>query len=237
MDLKFPHHENEIAQTCAACESRFVERWMHNGFVNVDAEKMSKSLGNFFTVREVLATLRPEVLRTFVLGSHYRGPINYSDENLRQADAALERLYVALRGVEPAPTVVHGPATERFKAAMDDDFNTPEALAVLQQLARDLNVAKNTDATQARGIAAELRCLGQVLGILTVEAEDWLRSRPASEAAGGRLDAAAIESLIEARRQARAARDFKASDRIRDELAAQGVLLEDGPGGTTWRYR
>ena len=158
MDLKFPHHENEIAQTCAACGTPFVNIWMHNGFVNVNAEKMSKSLGNFFTVREVLPHLRPEVMRAFVLASHYRGPINYSDENLRQADASLERLYVALRGVTPAATVVRGAATGKFEAAMDDDFNTPEALAALQALARELNVAKGAgDADHLRPLFGQMQ--------------------------------------------------------------------------------
>ncbi len=245
MDLKFPHHENEIAQSCAACGTPFVNLWMHNGFVNVDAEKMSKSLGNFFTVREVLARLRPEVLRTFVLSSHYRGPINYSDENLRQADAALERLYVALRGVVPAAGAApHGAASARFEAAMDDDFNTPEALAVLQALARELNVAKGAGATAAAAaLAAELKRLGGVLGILGRDPEVWLQTRPErgldQAQAGGAAEpqAAEIEALVAARTAARQARDFKESDRIRDELLARGVVLEDGPKGTSWRFR
>jgi len=243
MDLKFPHHENEIAQTCAACGSKFVDTWMHNGFVNVNAEKMSKSLGNFFTVREVLPHLRPEVMRAFVLSSHYRGPINYSDDNLRQADASLERLYVALRDVVPTSPVVHGAATEKFKAAMDDDFNTPEALAALQALARDLNVAKGAgDGAKAAVLAAELVCLAGVVGLLGHEPEAWLRTRPAKVLGDGTTaaaepDAAEIDALVEARMAARKARDFKESDRIRDALLARGVLLEDGPQGTSWRYR
>jgi cysteinyl-tRNA synthetase len=243
MDLKFPHHENEIAQTCAACGSKFVDTWMHNGFVNVNAEKMSKSLGNFFTVRDVLPHLRPEVMRAFVLSSHYRGPINYSDDNLRQADSALERLYVALRDVVPASPIVHGVATEKFKAAMDDDFNTPEALAALQALARDLNVAKGAgDGAGAAVLAAELYCLGAVVGLLGHEPEAWLRTRPTKVLDDGSTaavepDAAEIDALVAARMAARKARDFKESDRIRDELLARGVLLEDGPQGTSWRYR
>jgi cysteinyl-tRNA synthetase len=246
MDLKFPHHENEIAQTCAACDTPFVKTWMHNGFVNVDAEKMSKSLGNFFTVREVLPRLRPEVLRAFVLSSHYRGPINYSDDNLRQADASLERLYVALRGVAPAVGAARGEASRRFEAVMDDDFNTPEALAVLQSLARELNVAKGAgDTALARTLAAELGRLGGVLGILGADPEVWLKTRPAlargaepsGEPRAAEPAAAEIEALVAARTAARQARDFKESDRIRDQLLARGVVLEDGPKGTSWRFR
>jgi len=243
MDLKFPHHENEIAQTCAACDSSFVNLWMHNGFVNVDAEKMSKSLGNFFTVREVLARLRPEVLRMFVLGSHYRGPINYSDDNLRQADASLERLYVALRGTVAAGGFIESEAIQRFKAAMDDDFNTPEALAVLQALARDLNIAKAAgDTGSVSRLAAELRGLGEVLGILAQDPEVWLKTRvrgldESDAEAKARPTAQEIEDLIARRTAARKARDFAASDQIRDQLLERGVLLEDGPAGTLWRYR
>ena len=252
MDLKFPHHENEIAQTCAACGSKFVNTWMHNGFVRVDDEKMSKSLGNFFTVREVLAWVRdPEVVRYLVLASHYRGPINYSDDSLTQADAALSRLYGALRGVEPAPGAPAGEATARFVAAMDDDFNTPEAIAELQALARVVNTAKAAgQSAEAARAAGELKALGARIGLLGSDAEAFLRKAvPAVARAAGTSEAAAvgiavaagpsdadIERAIEARAAARKARDFKESDRIRDELAAAGVQLEDQPGGKTlWR--
>jgi cysteinyl-tRNA synthetase len=236
MDLKFPHHENEIAQSCAALDTPFVNVWMHNGFVNVNDEKMSKSLGNFFTVRDILPLVRPEVLRYFVISSHYRGPINYTEANLAQADAALERLYLALRGV-PAG----GPASlpDAFHTAMTDDFNTPEALAVVQALARDLNSAKSAgDGARAAGLAAQMRACGSILGVLTLDAEEYLR-RPPSLAGRSDADAAltdvAIATLIAERTAARKARNFKESDRIRDELASAGVMLEDGPQGTTWR--
>ena len=271
MDLKFPHHENEIAQTCAACDSKFVNLWMHNGFVRVDDEKMSKSLGNFFTVREVLEWVRdPEVVRYFMTNSHYRGPINYTPDSLAQADAALERLYLALRGVPPplpvpgvssplprAGEVGRSPgegsyvataATERFSAAMDDDFNTPMAVAELQQLAREINTAKAAgDMTTATRVASELRSLAARLGLLGQDPETFLRKRPLKQARAAvgedgdstvapGLSDAEIDQLIVDRAEARKAKNFKESDRIRDLLAASGVALEDQPGGKTlWR--
>ncbi len=260
MDLKFPHHENEIAQTCAACDSEFVNVWMHNGFVRVDDEKMSKSLGNFFTVREVLEWVRdPEVVRYFLINSQYRGPINYTPESLAQADAALERLYLSLRGVAAAAVVPRSAATERFVAAMDDDFNTPIAVAEMQSLAREINTAKAAgDRARAEQGAAELRALGARLGLLGLEPEVFLRKRaakkaeatlegpggstlPVIEASGTGTVAPAlsdtdIDRLIDERAAARKAKNFAESDRIRDLLAASGVLLEDQPGGRTlWR--
>jgi cysteinyl-tRNA synthetase len=242
LDLKFPHHENEIAQSCAACDAPFARLWMHNGFVRVDDEKMSKSLGNFFTVREVLPRLRPEVLRAFLLSSHYRAPINYTDDNLRQADAALQRLYLALRDVEPAPRFKPGAASREFGAAMDDDLNTPGAIAALQSAARALNVAKVAgERDRARALAAEMRELGGHIGLLGRAPEEWLATRSAlvagDDAAAEGLDTAAIDRLVAARIEARRARNWAESDRIRDDLAAAGVLLEDGPGGTTWRRK
>ena len=264
MDLKFPHHENEIAQSCAGTGDKFVNLWIHNGFVNVDNEKMSKSLGNFFTVRDVLPTLRhPEVLRFFFLMSHYRGPINYSLDQLDQADAALRGIYTALRDVPPLGTssvlAVASEYTERFHEVMDDDLNTPEAIAVLQRMTREINLAKDTGKEKkAVALSAELRSLAQVLGIISIEPEQWFRlakpghlvmqaepgvfsvvGQDVGVAVGGTtgvLSDADIEGLIAARIAAREAKDFKESDRIRDLLAAAGVIVEDKPGGkSTWR--
>ncbi|MBV6418231.1 MAG: Cysteine--tRNA ligase [Steroidobacteraceae bacterium] len=241
MDLKFPHHENEIAQSCAATGDHFADFWLHNGFVNVDDEKMSKSLGNFFTVREVLPKLRhPEVLRFFLLMSHYRGPINYSPAQLAQADAALTRLYTALRDLEPASaTRRHTAAYEEFAAAMNDDFNTPQALAVLQGLARDINAARAAgDSVTASWHAQELLALGRLLGVLMVEPAQWFRLGAQGAQGQAALDDAAIDALIATRLAARTAKNWAESDRIRDQLAAAGIVLEDKPGGVTvWRRR
>jgi cysteinyl-tRNA synthetase len=237
LDLKFPHHENEIAQTCGATGGKFAEIWMHNGFLNIDDEKMSKSLGNFFTTREVLAKVRhPEVLRFFLLSSHYRGPMNYSPEQLTQAEAGLNRLYTALRDIPAAGVASHEPtgATHAFHAAMDDDFNTPEAIAALQGLARELNSARgaNAEAHRTGLLAAELRALGGVLGLLRVPSEVWFKAG----ATESKLTDAEIEARIAARLEARKGKNWAESDRIRHELAAAGVILEDKAGGlTTWR--
>jgi cysteinyl-tRNA synthetase len=241
LDLKFPHHENEIAQTCGATGGKFAEIWMHNGFLNIDNEKMSKSLGNFFTTREVLAKIKhPEVLRFFLLSSHYRGPMNYSPDQLDQAEAGLNRLYTALRGVPHVGAPGHSEqvyaptsATVDFEAAMDDDFNTPEGIAVLQGLARELNSARaEKHEHKMKLLAGELRALAGALGILTLDPEAWFR-------AGGQADGqsdAAIDALVAARAAAKMAKNWPESDRIRNELAAAGVILEDKPGGlTTWR--
>jgi cysteinyl-tRNA synthetase len=232
-DLKFPHHENEIAQSCAACDAPFVHMWMHNGFVRVNDEKMSKSLGNFFTVREVLKTLRdPEVLRFFLLSSHYRGPINYSAAQLAQADETLLGLYRALKDAAPQGAVDAG-EVERFRAAMDDDFNTPEALAVMQGVARTLNLAKAAgNASAASNGAATLRALGAILGVLQQDPDNYLKRSAGNKS----LSDGEVEALLVSRREARAVKDFAESDRIRDVLSAAGILLEDKPGGRTeWR--
>jgi cysteinyl-tRNA synthetase len=239
-DLKFPHHENEIAQSCAACETPFVHIWMHNGFVRVNDEKMSKSLGNFFTVREVLKTLRdPEVLRFFLLSSHYRGPINYSMAQLAQADETLLGLYRALKGADSgrpgdgSSGTVDAEWLARLGAAMDDDFNTPEALAALQGVARELNQAKASgDTVKAAGSAATLRAMGAVLGVLQSDPDSYLKRSVGDQI----MSDAAVEALLAARRAARAAKNFAESDRLREQLTAAGILLEDKAGGATqWR--
>ncbi|HEY8507835.1 MAG TPA: cysteine--tRNA ligase [Steroidobacteraceae bacterium] len=242
MDLKFPHHENEIAQSCAATGEPFVNIWMHNGFVNVDNEKMSKSVGNFFTLREVFPKLRhPEVLRYFLISSHYRGPINYSPEQLEQADAALTRLYTALRDLPAAPAPTQGEHTTRFIEAMDDDFNTPEALAVLQSLTREINTARaNGNERIAAVLGAELRQLAGVLGLLQVDVAEWFRrsAHGTSQEGEGALDETKINELIAARLAARKARNWAEADRIRDQLTQAGIILEDKPDGTTvWRRK
>ena len=241
IDLKFPHHENEIAQSCAACDTPFVNLWMHNGHVRVDDEKMSKSLGNFFTVREVLPKLRPEVMRAFVLASHYRGPVNYTEENLQQADASLSRLYIALRDIVPADPAPATQWSERFREAMDDDFNTPESISVLQSMARELNSAKAAgDSAAAAALAGELKSLAGVLGLLAHEPAAWLSMRSeltSGEVTGEGLSDAQITALVDARVAARKAKNWAESDRIRDQLTGQGLILEDGPGGTSWRRK
>jgi len=224
-DLQFPHHENEIAQSEGASGGPFVNYWMHNGFVRVDDEKMSKSLGNFFLIRDVLRRFEAEVVRFFILRAHYRSPLNYSDAHLEDARHALTRLYTALKGVaETVPPVDwEEPHARRFKAAMDDDFGTPEAVAVLFDLASEVNRGRAE-------LGGQLRALGGLLGILQRPAEAFLR-------AGGAigLAEAEISGLIEARRAARAAKNYAEADRIRKELETAGIILEDGPQGTTWR--
>jgi len=243
MDLKFPHHENEIAQSCAATADTFASIWMHNGFVNVDDDKMSKSLGNSFRIRDVLdsgVVRHPEVLRFFLASSQYRGPMNYSAALIEQADAALSRLYGALRDVDSAPESTPGEATRRFEASMDDDLNTPGAIAVLQALATEINLAKNAaDKRRAGALAAELRSLGAVLGVAQLRAEEFLcRCRATADGTRARvvLSDVGIQRRIVERARTRLQGDFAESDRIRDELVAAGVLIEDKPDRTTvWR--
>jgi cysteinyl-tRNA synthetase len=231
LDLQFPHHENEIAQSEGATGEKFVNLWMHNGFVRVNEEKMSKSLGNFFTIREVLRLYDPEVVRYFLLASHYRSPLNYSDDSLEQAKSALTRLYIALKDLPEASAPGHGEHERRFNEAMDDDFNTPLAVAALFELAHDVNRLRSEDLSEAAELGALLRKLGNVLGILERRAEDYLKGGAASGP-----DDSEIEVLIAQRLAARAAKNWAESDRIRDQLKAQGVVLEDRPGGKTeWR--
>jgi cysteinyl-tRNA synthetase len=233
MDLQFPHHENEIAQSEGATGEKFVNLWMHNGFVRVNEEKMSKSLGNFFTVREVLKQYRPEIIRFFILSSHYRSPLNYSDEQLDEAHAALTRLYTALRGVEIAESEIDADYKNRFEAAMDDDFNTPVALSVLFDLARELNKVKDFDATQAALLAKTLTSLASILGLLQDDSESFLKG---GEVSSNGLSNEEIEQQIQARLDAKAAKNWAEADRIRESLKQQGVILEDIPGNkTSWR--
>jgi len=229
-DLEFPHHENEIAQSEAATGKPYANAWMHCGMIRINGEKMSKSLNNFFTIRDVLEKYHPEVVRYLLVASHYRSAINYSEDSLRDAKGALERFYHALRGLPRVPASGGDAFVERFTAAMNDDFGTPEACAVLFDLVREINRLRESDVSAAAGLAGRLRELGDVLGVLQLEADDFLRA-----GAEGKVDAAQVEGLIQARLQARADKNWGESDRIREQLTAMGVVLEDSKGGTTWR--
>ncbi len=232
MDLQFPHHENEIAQSEGTTGETFVNLWMHNGFVRINEEKMSKSLGNFFTVREVLKQYKPEIIRFFILSSHYRSPLNYSDEQLNEAGTALKRLYNALRGCDAAESLLQPDYKSRFEQAMDDDFNTPVAFSVLFDLARELNKAKETDFDGAQVLAFTLKKLASLLGLLQDDPEDFLKNSVSQDDA---LTNAAIEHSIQARLDAKKAKNWALADKIRDDLKEQGVILEDSPNGqTSW---
>ena len=246
-DLQFPHHENEIAQSEGAHKCQYVNYWMHNGFVRVDNEKMSKSLGNFFTIREVLKKYDAEVVRFFILRAHYRSPLNYSDQHLDDAKGALTRLYTALKSNPPQPSLIregaedgsspdkgrlggvavdwNTPHAARFKSAMDDDFNTPEAVAVLFDLANEVNRNQSVEA------AIQLKALAGVLGLLQRDPQEFLQG----DAGEGGLDDTAINAQIESRIAAKKAKNFAEADRIRKELLETGIVLEDSPQGTTWR--
>ncbi|MBK8183807.1 MAG: cysteine--tRNA ligase [Candidatus Competibacteraceae bacterium] len=241
MDLKFPHHENEIAQSEAACGHRHVNFWMHNGFVQINQEKMSKSLGNFFTVREVLQRYQPEVVRLFILSSHYRGPLNYGDENLDHAKASLTRLYTALRDLPMVDAPMEESWRIRFAQAMDDDFNTPEALAVLFDLAREVNRLRGEDEKLAACLGVSLRGLGGLLGLLKTPPELFLQGSASQKTPTGKLEGLVaytteqIESLIAERTAARKAKNWAEADRMRGLLQDAGIVLEDTAIGTTWR--
>lgn len=241
MDLQFPHHENEIAQSEAASGKTYVNYWMHNGFIRLNEEKMSKSLGNFFTLREVLQTCHPEVVRFFILNSHYRSPLNYSQDTIDEAAASLGRLYTALKDhpdVIPLNKGCMDPFMEKFEKAMQDDFNTPEAIAVMFELARAINRRKHDGETddETRRLAAVLRHMGSLLGLLQSDPRSLLKAGLASsQTADSGVDSDWIESQIAARLEARNRRDWSASDQIRDALKARGIVLEDSAEGTTWR--
>ncbi|HDR1226877.1 cysteine--tRNA ligase [Pasteurella multocida] len=229
-DLTFPHHENEIAQSCCAHSGRYVNYWIHSGMIMVDREKMSKSLGNFFTLREVLSLYDAESVRYFLLTAHYRSQLNYSEENLNLAHSALERLYTALRGTDPTAVATEGQNyLAAFKEAMDDDFNTPKAISVLFEIAREINKLKNEDILKANALAARLRELAGILGLLYQDPEQFLQSGSDND------EVALIEALIKQRNDARAAKDWASADAARNKLAEMGVVLEDNVNGTTWR--
>ncbi|XKM13970.1 cysteine--tRNA ligase [Orbaceae bacterium ac157xtp] len=235
-DLMFPHHENEIAQSTCAHNGKYVNYWMHSGMVMVDQEKMSKSLNNFFTIRDVLKYYDHETVRYFLLSGHYRSQLNYSEENLKQARMALERLYTALRDTDS--TVAHSedktsPYYIRFCEAMDDDFNTPEAYSVLFEIAKELNKAKADNNTQLTNkLAAELRYLAKVLGLLEQDAIQFLQSGQDLD-----IDVAKVEALIKQRNEARATKNWALADQARDALNSMNIVLEDGANGTTWRKK
>ncbi|MBA6415971.1 cysteine--tRNA ligase [Colwellia sp. 6M3] len=230
-DLQFPHHENEIAQSCCAHDTPYVNYWMHGGMVQINKEKMSKSLNNFFTLRSVLDEYDAESVRFFLTSSHYRSQLNYSQDNLTQARASLERIYTALRDVTPTKVELKGNEyVKRFEKAMDDDFNCPEAMPVLFELAKEINRIKATDIAEASKLAFILVSLGEVLGVAQNSPEDFFQ--------GGDADSdevAEIEALIKQRNDARANKDWGMADDARDKLAALNIILEDGAGGTTWR--
>jgi cysteinyl-tRNA synthetase len=229
-DLTFPHHENEIAQSEGATGHPFVKYWMHNGFVRINDEKMSKSLGNFFTVREILERYQAEEVRYFILTSQYRSPLNYSDEHLDNARNALTRFYTALRGL-PEATPTAGTQFEKdFHAAMQDDFNTPEALATLFELVREINRVRADDEAAAASLGALLRQLGDLIGILQTDAESYLRGGASANDGDAEIDA-----LVTQRNEAKANKDWGTADEIRNKLQEMGIVLEDGPSGTTWR--
>ena len=233
MDLTFPHHENEIAQSEGANSCKFVNTWMHVGFVNVDDEKMSKSLKNFFTIRDVLKNYDGETLRYFLISSHYRSPLNYSKTNIDGAQSALKRLYNAINGLNKKVDDVSPIDTnfeERFNSALNDDFNTPMALSILFEIAKQINIERRNNPNKASALSIQLVELGNYLGILEYDADEYLKQ-------GCELSESDISKKIEQREEARILKDFAMSDQIRDELFELGIILEDSVNGTTWRRK
>ena len=233
MDLTFPHHENEIAQSEGANSCKFVNTWMHVGFVNVDDEKMSKSLKNFFTIRDVLKNYDGETLRYFLISSHYRSPLNYSKTNIDGAQSALKRLYNAINGLNKKVDDVSPIDTnfeERFNSALNDDFNTPMALSILFEIAKQINIERTNNPNKASALSIQLVELGNYLGILEYDADEYLKQ-------GSELSESDISKKIEQREEARISKDFAMSDQIRDELFELGIILEDSVNETTWRRK
>ncbi|QLB12451.1 cysteinyl-tRNA synthetase [Bisgaardia hudsonensis] len=231
-DLMFPHHENEIAQSCCAHGTQYVNYWIHSGMIMVDAEKMSKSLGNFFTIRTVLEHYNAETVRYFLLSTHYRSQLNYTEENLNLAQSALERLYTALRDTNKNAIAKGGEKfVEAFTEAMNDDFNTPNAVSVLFEMAREINKLKTENKAEANHLAARMRELAKILGFLEQDPEEFLKAGSNDD------EVAKIEALIKQRNDARAEKNWAAADAARDELTAMGIILEDGANGTTWRKK
>jgi cysteinyl-tRNA synthetase len=230
-DLQFPHHENEIAQSCGATGKPFVHLWMHNGFIRVDDEKMSKSLGNFFTIRDVLKEYQPEVVRFFILSSHYRSPLNYSDTNLKEARTALARLYTAVRDIDIKPELMDWTCSKKFHEVMEDDFNTREAVTLLHELAHEINKTGDMKSERAVLLASTLYNLGGILGLLQDNPASFLQSGKS----GTGLANDQIQRLIEERTQAKQQKNYALADSLRDQLVGQGIILEDSPNGTVWR--
>ena len=233
MDLTFPHHENEIAQSEGANDCKFVNTWMHVGFVNIDDEKMSKSLNNFFTIRDVLKTYDGEALRYFLISSHYRSPLNYSETNIESAQSALLRLYNAIKGLNHHsfnPELIEVDYETRFNAALNDDFNTPMALSILFEIAKQINIERTTNPKKASALSSQLIKLGNYIGILNHNADEYLKQ-------GSDLSESEISKKIDQREAARNSKDFAMSDQIRDELLELGIILEDSSNGTTWRRK
>ena len=232
-DLQFPHHENEIAQSVCSTGGKLANIWMHNGFVRVDEEKMSKSLGNFFTIKEVLKKYQPEVVRFFILSSHYRSPLNYSVENLDEAKSSLTRLYTALKEFNSDNVSADQDYTNQFNSYMDDDFNTPKAISLLHEIARKINRNEDKTHEESKRLASTLKKLGAVLGLLESEPQDFLKGK--SNENKENADTDYINELIRQRNIARDKKDFEKADKIREQLAELDVTLEDTEGSTDWR--